>query len=56
MVTKVRDDFYIFSNYHYFLSALQIVTGGLNELLNRVTSLKPLLHLKLSLVSLMTEV
>ena len=38
------------------LRALQVVTGGLSELLNHVTSLKPLLHLKSSLVALMTEV
>lgn len=56
MVTNVRDHSHTPSIYLRFLSALQIVTGGLNELLNRVTSLKPLLHLKSSLVSLMTEV
>jgi len=35
---------------------LATVSSGLRELLNHVTSLKPLLHLKSSLVSLMTEV
>ena len=35
---------------------LQVVKSGLNELLDHVTSLKALLHLKSSLVSLMTEV
>ncbi|CAF0916900.1 unnamed protein product [Rotaria sordida] len=36
-------------------TALQVVKSGLSELLNHITSLKPLLHLKSSLVSLMTE-
>ncbi|CAF3438844.1 unnamed protein product [Rotaria sp. Silwood1] len=36
-------------------TALQVVKTGMSELLNHVTSLKPLLHLKSSLVSLMTE-
>ncbi|CAF4503216.1 unnamed protein product [Rotaria socialis] len=34
---------------------LEAVKTGIRELLNHTTSLKPLLHLKLSLVSLMTE-
>ncbi|CAF5190927.1 unnamed protein product, partial [Rotaria magnacalcarata] len=37
-------------------TALEAVKTGIRELLNHTTSLKPLLHLKSSLVSLMTEV
>ncbi|CAF4773740.1 unnamed protein product, partial [Rotaria sp. Silwood2] len=40
---------------HYFSRALQVVKSGMSELLNHVTSLKLLLRLKSSLVSLMTE-
>ncbi|CAF2116821.1 unnamed protein product [Rotaria magnacalcarata] len=36
-------------------TALEAVKTGIRELLNHTTSLKPLLHLKSSLVSLMTE-
>lgn len=57
MVTKVRlTDSNRIDSYRYDFRALEIVSSGLRELLNHVTSLKPLLHLKSSLVSLMTEV
>jgi hypothetical protein len=46
----------IFLIYFNDSRALKIITSGLSELLNHVTSLKPLLHLKSSLVSLMSEV
>ena len=42
------------SNFHIF-RALDLVKTGLGALLNRVTSLKALLHLKTSLVSLLAE-
>ena len=57
MVTNVRETIIVLLElYFHLLRALQVVTGGLSELLNHVTSLKPLLHLKSSLVALMTEV
>ncbi len=56
MVKNVGDRLAYLQTIFYFSRVLQIVTSGLSELLNHVTSLKPLLHLKSSLVSLMTEV
>ncbi len=57
MVTNVGEPIKsIQSIFIFFYRALAVVTSGLSELLNHVTSLKPLLHLKTSLVSLMTEV
>ncbi|CAF3493051.1 unnamed protein product [Adineta steineri] len=40
---------------NWLKTVLDVVKSGLNELLNHITSLKPLLHLKSSLVSLLTE-
>jgi hypothetical protein len=56
MVTNVRRKSQKSNIYHQSFSVLQVVKSGLSELLHHVTSLKPLLHLKSSLVSLMTEV
>ena len=56
MVKNVSERLSFISHYSNSSRALQVVTSGLSELLNHVTSLKTLLHLKTSLVSLMTEV
>ena len=55
MVKNVSETFSFDLNEFDSSRALQVVTSGLSELLNHVTSLKTLLHLKTSLVSLMTE-